>query len=72
MTTYVYAVCDDNGNHIKTINARSMESAKEKIIDIYRDKLDLDEEFNTWSEFIDFMWEHDINISYSIYDIETF
>ena len=72
MTTYVYAVCDDNGNHIKSISAQSMESAKEKIIDIYRDKLELDEEFDTWSEFIDFMWERDINISYSIYDIETF
>ena len=43
MTTYVYAVCDDNGNHIKSVTARSMESAKEKIIDIYRDKLELDE-----------------------------
>ena len=71
MTTYVYAVCDDNGNHIKSINARSMEHAKEKIIDIYRDKLELDEEFDTWSEFIDFMLEHEIYISYSIYDIET-
>lgn len=71
MTTYVYAVCDDDGNHIRTINAVSMQQAKEKIIEIYRDKWELDEEFANWSEFLDFMYEHDVYISQSVQDVET-
>lgn len=72
MTTYVYAVCDENcHNHIKTISARSQKDAQEKIIEHYRDKLELDEEFNNWFEFLDFMTNHDIFITPTVQDIET-
>lgn len=73
MTTYVYAVCDDNcHNHIKTISARSQKDAQEKIIEHYRDELELDEEFDNWHEFIKFMSdEFDVDITPTIQDIET-
>lgn len=71
MTTYVYAVCEDGNNHIRTVNAVSMQQAKEKIIEIYRDKLELDEEFANWAEFLDFMWDHEVYISQSVQDVET-
>lgn len=71
MTTYIYAVCDDTGNHLKTVNAVSMNAAEEKIIERFRDLLELDEEFYNWSDFIDFMEDHDIVISKHIQDIEA-
>ena len=71
MTTYIYAVCDDAGNHLKTVNAVSMNAAKEKIIEKFRDLLELDEEFYNWSDFINFMEDHDIVISKCIQDLEA-
>jgi len=72
MTTYVYAVCDENcHNHIKTISARSQKDAQEKIIEHYRDELELDEEFDNWYEFLDFMADHDIFITLTVQDVET-
>jgi hypothetical protein len=72
MTTYIYAVCDqDCHNQIKTVNARSLKDAQEKIIEKFRDDLELDEEFYNWQEFIEFMSEHDMDITPTIQDIET-
>jgi hypothetical protein len=71
MTTYIYAVCDDSGNHLKTVNAASMQQAKEKIIDIYRNDWDIDEEFDNWMDFIDYMEDRDVFISISILDVEA-
>jgi len=72
MTTYVYAVCDENcHNHIRTISARSQKDAQEKIIEHYRDELELDEEFDNWYEFLDFMADHDIFITLTVQDVET-
>ena len=73
MTTYIYAVCDqDCHNQIRTISARSLKDAQEKIIEKFRDDLELDEEFDNWHEFIEFMSdEFDIDITLTIQDIET-
>ena len=73
MTTYIYAVCDqDCHNQIRTVSARSLKDAQEKIIEIFRDYLELDEEFDNWHEFIEFMSdEFDIDITLTIQDIET-
>lgn len=72
MTTYIYAVCDqDCHNQIRTVNARSLKDAQEKIIEIFRDYLELDEEFDNWHEFIESMSEYDIDITPTIQDIET-
>lgn len=72
MTTYVYAVCEDRGeNHIRTINANSMQNAKEKIIDKYRNDWEIDEEFDSWADFLDYMYDHDVIISQSVLDVEA-
>lgn len=71
MTTYVYAVCDNGENHVRTINANSMQNAKEKIIDKYRNDWEIDEEFNSWADFLDYMYDHDLVISQSVLDIEA-
>lgn len=71
MTTYIYAVCVDGENHLRTINASSMQNAKEKIIDLYRNDWEIDEEFDNWMDFIDYMDEHDVFISISILDAEA-
>ena len=73
MTTYTYAVCDqDCHNQIKTVSAISLKDAQEKIIEKFRDDLELDEEFDNWHEFIEFMSnEYDIDITSTIQDIET-
>ena len=71
MTTYIYAVCENDSNSIETVNAASMNAAKEKIIERFRDTLELDEEFYNWNDFIEFMLDHDIVISKSIQDLEA-
>ena len=49
MTTYIYAVYDqDCHNQIRTISAMSLKDAQEKIIEKYRDDLELDKEFDNW------------------------
>lgn len=70
MTTYIYAVCDQH-NQIRTISARSLKDAQEKIIEKFRDDLELDEEFDNWAEFLDFMDDHEIYITANIQDVET-
>lgn len=71
MTTYVYAVCDDSGNHLKTVNAVSLSAAKEKIIERFRDLFEIDEEFYNWNDFLQYMEDHEIIISKYIQDSET-
>jgi hypothetical protein len=54
------------------MSARSLKDAQEKIIEKFRDDLELDEEFDNWHEFIEFMSdEFDIDITLTIQDIET-
>lgn len=73
MTTYIYAVCDqDCHNQIRTVSARSLKDAQEKIIERFRDDLELDEEFDNWNEFIKSISnEFAIDITPTIQDIET-
>jgi hypothetical protein len=56
---------------VKTVSARSQKDAHEKIIEHYRDSLELDEEFDNWFEFLDFMADHDIFITPTVQDLET-
>lgn len=71
MTTYIYAVCDYDGhNQIKTVNAASLNSAQEKIIEKYRDYLEIDEEYDNWKEFIEDMQDHEIYITPNIKVLE--
>jgi hypothetical protein len=53
------------------MSARSLKDAQEKIIERFRDDLELDEEFDNWHEFIESMSEYDIDITPTIQDIET-
>lgn len=73
MTTYIYAVCDqDCHNQIRTISAMSLKDAQEKIIEKYRDDLELDKEFDNWKEFVTYMSnELAIDITPTIQDVET-
>jgi len=73
MTTYIYAVCDqDCHNQIRTISARSLKDAQEKIIEKFRDNLELDKEFTNWHEFINWISnEYSIDITPTLQDIET-
>lgn len=72
MNTYVYAVCDESDNHIRTINANSMQNAKDKLIDIYREHYEIDEEFDNWTDFINYMYENfNMVISQSVLDSEA-
>ena len=71
MSTYIYAVCEDGENHLRTINGSSMQDAKEKIIELFRNELEIDEEFSNWAEFLDYMYDYDIYITQSIQDIEA-
>ena len=73
MTTYIYAVCDqDCHNQIRTISARSLKDAQEKIIEKFRDNLELDKEFTNWHEFINWISnEYSIDITPILQDIET-
>jgi len=70
MTTYIYAVCDNAHNQIKTVSATSLNNAQEKIIEKYRDYLEIDEEYDTWMEFIGDMENYDIYITPNIKVLE--
>lgn len=70
MTTYIYAVCDDTYNQIKTVSATSLSNAQEKIIEKFRDYLEIDEEYDNWKEFIEDMEDHDIFITPNIKVLE--
>jgi len=73
MTTYVYAACDqDCHNQIKTVSAGSQKDAHEKIIENYRDSLEIDEEFDNWFVFVDYLSDYyGIDLTPTIQDIET-
>ena len=73
MTTYIYAVCDqDCHNQIRTISARSLKDAQEKIIEKFRYNLELDKEFNNWHEFIQYASDYyAVDITPTLQDIET-
>ena len=73
MTTYIYAICDqDCHNQIKTMNARSLKDAQDKIIEKYRDALELDEEFDNWLNFVKYLSDyHGLDITPTLQDIET-
>lgn len=73
MTTYVYAVCDpDCHNEIRTISASSLKDAQEKIIEKFRDDMELEEEFDSWNNFINDMSDYYcIDITHNIQDLET-
>lgn len=66
MTTYIYAVCNYGHNQIKTVNATSLNNAQEKIIEKYRDQLEIDEEYDNWREFIEDMKDFEIYITPNI------
>lgn len=70
MTTYIYAVCDDAHNQIKTVSAMSLNNAQEKIIEKYRDCLEIDEEYDNWKEFIEDMKDYDLYITPNIKVLE--
>ena len=69
--TYIYAVCSDDNNHLRTVNACSLQNAKEKIIEQYRNDWDIDEEFDNWMDFIKFMDDREVYITHSLQDIEA-
>lgn len=73
MTNYVYAVCDqDCHNQLKTVSARSLKDAQERIIEEFRDELEIDKEFDNWHEFVQWMSdEYFIDITPTIQDVET-
>jgi len=70
MTTYIYAVCDDTHNQIKTVSATSLNNAQEKIIEKCRDYLEIDEEYDTWMEFIRDMENYNLYITPNIKVLE--
>jgi len=70
MTTYIYAVCDDTYNQIKTISAMSLNDAQGRIIEKFRDYLEIDEEYDNWKEFIEDMEDHEIYITPNIKVLE--
>jgi hypothetical protein len=70
MTTFVYAIDGDDGNHLKTITAQSRKAAEEKIIERLRDKYDIDDEFDSYREFQREILDYDISIS-DLVDIDT-
>lgn len=63
MSNYIYAIAYDD-NVIKTISAGSIKNAEEKIIEKYREVYEIDEEFDNYHEFKDYMWgEFEVLIS---------
>lgn len=70
MTTYIYAVCDDTHNQIKTVSAMSLNDAQGRIIEKFRDYLEIDKEYDNWKEFIKDMGDHDIYVTPNIKVLE--
>ncbi len=70
MTTYIYAACDYGRNQIKTVSATSLSNAQERIIEKYRDYLEIDAEYDNWKEFIEDMEDYDIYITPNIKVLE--
>ena len=56
MSNYIYAEAYDE-NVIRTISATSLRNAEERIIEKFRDEYEIDEEFDNYNEFKNFMWD---------------
>jgi hypothetical protein len=70
MSSYIYAVaCDDNV--IRSISASSIRNAEDKIIDRIRDDYEIEEEFNNYHEFKDYMWDNYEVLGSNPQDIEA-
>lgn len=71
MSKYIYAVCVDYENHIYTQAGASLKDAEEKIIEEYRNSYEIDEEFDNYREFCQFMSEnYEVDFS-ELTDVET-
>lgn len=57
MSNYIYAEAYDD-NIIKTISASSMKNAEEKIIERTRNDYEIDEEFDNYHQFKNYMWDN--------------
>lgn len=57
MSNYIYAVAYDD-NVIRSISASSINNAEEKIIERFRDDYEIDEEFDNYREFKNYMWDN--------------
>lgn len=57
MSNYIYAVAYDD-NVIRTISAGSIRNAEEKIIERCRDEYEIDEEFDNYHQFKNYMWDN--------------
>lgn len=72
MTKYIIPIFDNEAFEIwiETINASSLNSAKEKFINKILTDYEIDEDYDDWSEFVDRMEEFNIIIG-NFEDIET-
>ena len=57
MSNYIYAIAGDE-NVIKTISASSIRNAEEKIIERYRNDFEIDEEFDNYHQFKNYLWDN--------------
>ena len=57
MSNYIYAIAYDD-NVIRTISASSIRNAEEKIIERCRDEYEIDEEFDNYHQFKNYMWDN--------------
>lgn len=57
MSNYIYAVAYDD-NVIRTISAGSIRNAEEKIIERCREDYEIDEEFDNYHQFKNYMWDN--------------
>ena len=70
MTTFIYAVANDDGNNLKTITAQSRKAAEEKIIERLRDAYDIDEEFDSYRDFQREVPDYGLSLS-DLVDVDT-
>lgn len=70
MSNYIYAVAYDD-NVIRSISASSIRNAEDKIIDRFRDDYEIEEEFNNYHEFKNYMWDNYEVLISSPQDIEA-
>lgn len=72
MSNYIYAVATEDGNHLHKVVGVSTKNAEEKIIELYRNDLEIDKEFDNYHEFRKFMCEEYGYEFSSVQDIEAF
>lgn len=70
MSNYIYAIAGDK-NVIKTISASSIRNAEEKIIERYRNDFEIDEEFDNYHQFKNYLWDNYELIISNPQDIEA-